>query len=151
MTQLEVGLLILAIIFACVSIYFRGKYNGAESLCDSLRRSNSENERKMAALEEKNLKLTQELGMLKSAPLPPVVKVAKYISEPLSVSATFNFDRCYKFDDTEKKRIIQEELLNALRSKFDDIVTIETMFDYGLDRDVWRAKIMFYKKENTHD
>lgn len=151
MTQLEVGLLILAIIFAGVSIYFRGKYNGAESLCDSLRRNNNEQGRKMAALEEKNLKLTQELGMLKSVPFSPVVEVARYVSKPITVGVKFAFAMGDKFSETEKKRIIQEELINALRSKFDDVVTTEIEYDPIYQKDTWTAKIMFYKKENSHD
>ena len=151
MTQLEVGLLILAIIFACVSIYFRGKYNGAESLCDSLRRNNNEQGRKMAALEEDNLKLTQKLGMLKSAPFPPVVEVARYDPKTIAVDVTFNFAIGSEFSEAEKKRIVQEKLISALRSKFDDIVTMEVEYDPIFNKDAWTAKIMFYKKENSHD
>ena len=151
MTQLEVGLLILAIAFACLFLYFNGKYVEAESICDSLRRSNYKNERKIAALEKKNLELGQELGMLKSVPFPSVVEVARYVSKPVSVGVKFAFDIGGKFSDIEKKRIIQEELINALRSKFDDIVTTEIGYDPIFQKDTWSAKIMFYKKENTHD
>lgn len=151
MTQLEVGLLILAIIFAGVSIYFRGKFNGSESFCDSLRRINNEQGRKMAALEEENLKLTQELCMLKSVPFSPVVKVARYVSKPITVGVKFAFALGDKFSETEKKTIVQEELINALRSKFDDVVTMEIEYDPVYQKDTWTAKIMFYKKENHHD
>lgn len=151
MTQLEVGLLILAIIFAGVSIYFRGKFNGSENFCDSLRRINNEQGRKMAALEEENLKLTQELGMLKSVPFSPVVKVARYASKPITVGVKFAFALGDKFSETEKKTIVQEELINALRSKFDDVVTMEIEYDPVYQKDTWTAKIMFYKKENHHD
>ncbi len=151
MTQLEVGLLILAIIFAGVSIYFRGKCNSAESFCDLLRRNNNEQGRKMAALEEKNLELSQELGMLKTVPFSPVVKVARYVSKPITVGVKFAFALGDKFSETEKKTIIQEELINALRSKFDDVVTTEIKYDPIYQKDTWTAKIMFYKKENSHD
>lgn len=151
MTQLEVGLLILAIAFACLFLYFNGKYVEAESICDSLRRSNYENERKIAALEKKNLELSQELGMLKTVPFSPVVKVARYVSKPITVGVKFAFALGDKFSETEKKTIIQEELINALRAKFDDVVTTEIEYDPIYQKDTWTAKIMFYKKENTHD